>query len=146
MKRWTTKLACGLVCAAVLGCGARPPPDDETRALTEEAVAAARSWLREVDHGEYAAAWEQAAAYLRNAVTLDQWNQSIRAARPPLGEVIERTLQSAEYRSSLPGAPDGHYVIIQFKTRFENKQSAVETVTPMREADGIWRVSGYYIR
>jgi hypothetical protein len=45
----------------------------------------------------------------------------------------------------LPGAPDGEYVVIQFESSFEKKKSAVETVTPMLEKDGKWRVSGYYI-
>jgi hypothetical protein len=47
---------------------------------------------------------------------------------------------------SLPGAPDGEYVVIQFKTAFENKKFAIETVTPMLDGDGKWRVSGYFIR
>jgi hypothetical protein len=36
--------------------------------------------------------------------------------------------------------------VIQFATSFENKKTAVETVTPMRDGDGAWRVSGYFIR
>ncbi len=48
--------------------------------------------------------------------------------------------------SSLPGAPDGAYVVIQYGTSFENRKHAVETVTPMRERNGAWRVSGYFIR
>ena len=48
--------------------------------------------------------------------------------------------------SSIPGAPDGEYVVIQFKTSFENKKSGIETVTPMLDKDGKWRVSGYYIK
>jgi ribosomal protein S17E len=40
----------------------------------------------------------------------------------------------------------GEYVVIQFETSFENKKTAVETVTPMMDKDGIWRVSGYYIK
>jgi len=43
------------------------------------------------------------------------------------------------------GFPDGIYVVIQFKTSFANKQTAVETVTPTLEKDGCWRVFGYYI-
>ncbi|MGH7422575.1 MAG: DUF4019 domain-containing protein [Candidatus Methylomirabilales bacterium] len=46
----------------------------------------------------------------------------------------------------MPGAPDGHYVVIQYETSFEKKASAFETITPMREKDGKWRVAGYYIR
>jgi hypothetical protein len=55
-------------------------------------------------------------------------------------------LKSATYTKSLPGAPDGEYVVIQYDTGFEHKQSAVETVTPMLDKDGKWRVSGYFIR
>lgn len=36
--------------------------------------------------------------------------------------------------------------MIQFKTVFENKKAAIETVTPKLDSDGNWRVSGYYIR
>jgi hypothetical protein len=48
--------------------------------------------------------------------------------------------------TQLPGAPDGQYVIIQYDTTFENKRKAIETITPMFDKDGIWRVSGYYIQ
>jgi hypothetical protein len=44
------------------------------------------------------------------------------------------------------GIPDGQYVVIQFITSFTNKKPAIETVTPMLDSDGIWRVSGYYIK
>jgi hypothetical protein len=45
----------------------------------------------------------------------------------------------------LPGAPEGEYVVIQYETQFEHKAGAIETVTPLREKDGSWRVSGYFI-
>jgi hypothetical protein len=60
--------------------------------------------------------------------------------------MVSRTLKSASYAKSLPGAPDGEYVVIQFDATFEKKQSAIETVTPMKEPDGRWRVSGYFIK
>jgi hypothetical protein len=53
---------------------------------------------------------------------------------------------SAKFARSLPGAPDGEYVVIQFTTSFDGKAVATETVTPMKDPDGHWRVSGYYIR
>jgi hypothetical protein len=46
---------------------------------------------------------------------------------------------------TLPGAPDGEYVVIQYATRFEHKPSIIETVTPMLDKDGSWKVSGYFI-
>jgi hypothetical protein len=36
--------------------------------------------------------------------------------------------------------------VIQFRASFENKKSAVETVTPMKDEDGQWRVSGYFMK
>jgi hypothetical protein len=60
--------------------------------------------------------------------------------------VVSRKVRSREYAEKLPGAPDGKYVVIQFDTAFANKASAVETVTPMLDADGVWRVSGYFVR
>ena len=36
--------------------------------------------------------------------------------------------------------------MIQYTTAFENKDSAVETVTPMLDKDKAWRVSGYYVK
>jgi hypothetical protein len=68
------------------------------------------------------------------------------AYRKPLGQLITRTLKSKTYATSLPGAPDGEYVVIQYATTFENKKSAIETITPMLDEDGKWRVSGYYIK
>ena len=53
---------------------------------------------------------------------------------------------SKTFMTELPGAPDGRYVVIQFDTAFENKASSVETVTPMADPDGAWRVAGYFIK
>jgi hypothetical protein len=48
--------------------------------------------------------------------------------------------------TDLPGAPDGEYVVYQYKTSYKNKKKAIETITPMKEEDGVWKVSGYYIK
>jgi hypothetical protein len=66
--------------------------------------------------------------------------------RKPLGKLISRSIKDATHTTSLPGAPDGEYVVIQFQTSFENKKSAIETITPMMDPDGVWRVSGYFIK
>lgn len=112
----------------------------------ESAVKAAASWLSLVDNGDYDKSWEEAAAYFRNAIPKGQWQQTIAAVRKPLGDVIMREMDSQNSVTSLPGAPDGEYVVIQFKTSFANKKAAIETITPMLEKDGTWRVSGYYIK
>ena len=112
----------------------------------DQAVKVAEAWLDLVDHGEYAKSWQEAAALFRSAITVEQWQQALNAARKPLGELKSRKLKGSKYVTSLPGAPDGEYVVIQFDTSFANKEEAVETVTPMKEEDGVWRVSGYYVK
>jgi len=37
-------------------------------------------------------------------------------------------------------------VIVQFDTAFENKRSAIETVTVMPQKDGQWKIAGYFIK
>jgi hypothetical protein len=112
----------------------------------DAAQAAAESWLKLVDAGDYAGSWDAGAKVFKAAVTKDQWAQAAGAARNPLGKLVSRKLKSREYKTSLPGAPDGKYVIVQYDTVFANKAAAVETVVPMADPDGAWRVSGYFVR
>ena len=112
----------------------------------ESAVKASGTWLALVDDGRYSESWKNAAAYFKKAVPATRWEQMLSAVRKPLGKVLTRKLQSEEYTTSLPGAPDGEYVVVRYETSFANKKSAVETVTPMLEKDGKWRVSGYFIK
>ena len=37
------------------------------------------------------------------------------ASREPLGKILTRKLNSAAYTKTLPGAPDGEYVVIQYE-------------------------------
>jgi hypothetical protein len=113
---------------------------------TDPAVQAAESWLAIVDGADYGRSWTEAAAYFRGAVPREQWEGQIAGVRGPLGAVQSRTVRSATPATTLPGAPDGSYVVIEFETSFANKANAIETVTPMQEQDGTWRVSGYYVR
>jgi len=119
-----------------------------TGGVSHEAVAqkAAERWLSLVDRGDYRGSWDDAAQLFKQAVGAEDWGKAVATVREPLGEVLKRELMSARYATSLPGAPDGEYVVIQYKTRFTNKKSAVETITPMKQRDGSWRVSGYYVR
>lgn len=110
------------------------------------AFKAAEEWLEFVDTGSYAFSWETAASYFQGVIGKEEWAQTVQAVREPLGELISRKIQKATYRTELPGAPDGEYVVIEFESVFENKRQAVETVTPMLDRDGSWKVSGYYIK
>ncbi len=132
----------------VFGCGVgagctspKAPPG-----TVSEATQAAEAWLKLVDDGAYDESWTQAASLFREAMPQAQWRSRMSSLRAPLGALKSREVKSASYTRQLGGAPDGEYVVIQFSATFANKASAVETVTPMKDKDGTWRVSGYYIR
>jgi hypothetical protein len=118
----------------------------EAAAQKSAAQKSAEEWLALIDIGSFAESWKTAAGYFQTAVSQDQWEHTIVAVRKPLGDMVSRKFKSAQYTKSVPGAPDGEYVILQFDTSFANKKEAVETVTPMLDPDGKWKVSGYYIK
>ena len=110
------------------------------------ALSSAETWLSLVDEGKYSDSWNEAAGYFKSAIKEERWQETLQAVRKPLGKVISRQVKSKSYHTSLPGDPDGEYVVIKFETSFGNKKSAIETVTPMMDKDGKWRVSGYFIK
>ncbi len=139
-NRWNILLAATILASLVF-----VPSLHAGDAAEKAALAASAAWLSLVDEGRYPETWDQAAGYFRNALKKDQWVASLKGGRSPLGRLVSRKLKSKIYTNTLPGAPDGEYVVIMYDTKFENKESAVETVTPMLDRDGKWRVAGYYI-
>jgi hypothetical protein len=112
---------------------------------TVPATNAALAWLAVVDAGKYGESWQTAAEYFRDNITQSRWETLLADARGKLGHVQARKATSVQYARDLPKAPPGEYVMIQYTTRFENGLHT-ETVTPMKEKDGSWKVSGYQIK
>ncbi len=110
------------------------------------AVAAAERWLSLIDADDFTESWIQASSLFKSVVSLEQWKASLEAAQVPLGKVVSRKLKSRKYLEELHGAQDGEYVVIEYETSFQRKKNGVETITPMKDADGEWHVSGYFVR
>jgi hypothetical protein len=136
----------GIVVGALAPLVALAAPTLAQDETIEEAKTAARAWLLLQDHHDFDTSWKTAGEPLRAAVTQKEWTAKWSVTLGPLGSVGSRGLRSAEYMTTLPGSPKGEYVVLKFDTAFANKQSAVETVVLRKEPDGLWRVSGYYIR
>lgn len=113
---------------------------------TAGAMAAAESWLRTVDAGRYGQSWDDAAQVFREALAREKWEPMVESVRAQTGILVLRKMRSALYTRELPNAPAGEYVVIQYDSRFERIPHAVETVTPMKDPDGTWRVAGYYVK
>ena len=133
------------IAAAALVLVAFPTSAAESDSVAQ-AQLAAKDWLGLTDSGKYGQSWDDAASFFKAAIARADWEKAVKSVRSPLGAVKVRKVKSATFTRTLPGAPDGEYVVIQFESRFENKVAAIETVTPMHDKDGTWRVSGYFIK
>lgn len=121
---------------------ARPAPD----AASDKAGAdAARAWAELLDERRWGESWTQSGGMFRSALTQKGWAATIEPLRRQLGSVSSRSLRSVSNATSLPGAPDGDYKIVQFTTDFANLRGATETVVLAREGSA-WKVTGYFIR
>lgn len=117
-----------------------------TEAKVAIAEESAQKWLNLIDRSKYTDSWSKAAQYFQNNITQEEWVRTLQGVRQPLGAILSRNIESRQYTTTLPGSPDGEYVVIQYHTSFANKQSAVETVTPMLDKDGNWKIAGYFIK
>ena len=128
------------------GTGAEPPLSNSAAALKELAAqATAEKWLGLLDRAEYAKAWDECAQLFRDRVTRQQWVESLPITRAPLGAAKARKVEVAAYKTSMPGAPEGQYVTVRFRSTFENKDNVEELITLVLE-DNVWRPTGYVIR
>ena len=126
-----------------------PTPGDDSSQSTAPALTAMQTWLREIDHDQYAQSWTDASDSFQKAVTSDQWTAALNSVRTPLGKCSGRSVASALHQMEVPGPTGpikGDFVVAQFNTSFANLAYAVETVCFEKAADGTWKASGYYIK
>ncbi len=139
-------LALALLSAGGLASPATQMADRPTGASqTSAALTANRQFLILVDGANYGEAWRESSPMVQRAVTEEKFTQATAAVRDPLGAVENRKLTSVVSQTTLPGAPDGHYVIAEYSTTFAHKKDAVETIVSAESEGGDWQVAGYHI-
>ncbi len=137
------KFVAGFSLALILVVGAVQAGEEED---ISQAVAAAESWLAIVDAGSFAESWDGAATTFQTGISKAQWLQAVGKVRTPIGAVRSRMLMKGNDAPRVAKLAGGDAVVIQFATAFDKLAPTIETVTPFREPDGSWKVSGYYIR
>ncbi len=137
MIRLVTLAAATCLCAPFL-IGQQPPSTDAAKRSAEE-------WLALMDASKYGETYDAAASAFKSAVTRDNWIASAKSVRDQTGALKSRKLRSAEYSESLPNAPAGKYVVIQYDAD-SVAGPVIETVVPMLDTGGTWKVSGYFVK
>lgn len=137
--RWLVAAACLLVNTLAFAAEGQPAGSPE------ESIAAAQSWLKLIDDGEYAESWKAACEKFRLSMTQARWVAGMRKMREPLGYVTSRELAEAKFATEAPRSPPGEYWIVSFKTSFVGAP-ANEVVVLARDSDAAWRVWNFSIR
>lgn len=115
-------------------------------ARTSGVQKAARDWLALVDRGDAEASYAGMSKLFKDSISQGSWSISLNQSRVPLGQLVERSMLSTQFSTTMPNAPDGDYALVIFRTAFAKKSDVHETVTLSRESDGAWRVVGYMTR
>lgn len=103
---------------------------------------AARAWLALVDDGKYDEAYEARCDLWQSKVTAENSRKELETLRKDRGAGVSRNQTMAQKANSLPGLPDGDYIILMFQTQFA-KGSGSETMVISNE--GEWKVFTYAI-
>lgn len=90
--------------------------------------------------GDYRRAWEKAAPYFRNDISLEEWVSRMEKIRRPLGKAVDCRQLSHTFLT-----PMSRFEQKLIKT-FDSQQSATETVVCALQSDGEWRVEKYDIQ
>jgi hypothetical protein len=153
LVRW---LAAALLAASLSSTQLRaqqgpPPPAGAQQGEdphTADELAAQRQALGFVgylDQGRFADSYAYTSMLIRTQLDRDAFSTQIQKTRAGTGALQSRELIDAGYSTTVPGAPEGQYVILHYHASFANRPDAVETVT-LAFAKGYWRVAGYYIK
>lgn len=149
-------LAMSLIIAAVMiapmllssSADATQSPDTASSSVSVPDAASASdalAWVALVDDQEWDESWQAAASIFKTQVTEQQWAAAVKLVRSPLGAVSGRTLKGVSKTTTLPGAPDGEYELLEFQSSFAQRKEAVETIILARQGTD-WKVAGYFIR
>ena len=122
-------------------------PDAEPDARSQTVLASdaakervARDWLAKVDAGDWDAAHAAGSSRFRETLNLVTFRSATGAVREPLGDVVSREAISFSDINQ-----DGNdYVIVRFRTLFENGTQIVEQVA-LEQDDGALKVTGYFL-
>jgi hypothetical protein len=124
-----------LACACATNQGGRsiPPEVESTIGTIGDESAAER----------YEKVYEDAAELFRQDATLEQSVATFKTLRSKLGQVENRTLQSATEQQNSGGPLKGRAYIVTYRTKFQNAE-AMENFT-LVERDGRWLLARYLV-
>jgi len=149
VKKYFLILACLAMAGIFTACCSKNEVTGAPKGLNiKEARSASLEWLGKLDKNWYVQSYDELAAYSKERITSAQWQADMATYRKPLGSVESRKEIYAFYEPEFPNAPKSEYMVIQYGTLFSAapKSVVVEAITLMKQEDGSWKVSGYFMK
>lgn len=111
-----------------------------------EATQSAERFLQLVDNQAFEQSWQASAKLLQEKVPNEEWIKKLTSLHQWVGKVVERKQVDTRYTTEAKDSPDGEYILINYESNFQKKQSAKEQILVMLEDDHLWRVAGYFVQ
>ncbi len=113
-------------------------------------LAAAQTWLGEIDGGNADQAWNEAGSFLQGAVPADKWKADLADQRQKWGNLVSRTLTGLRFHDHFRTADgkeiDSDLVEASFDTAFDSQANVKEQVVFEKAGDDKWQAFGYDAR
>lgn len=140
-RTWKNALA-AVALAFALGHAAAQEPD------ATQLLRGGLQVIQMVDQNRIGEIWDGAAPVAQKRVARADFIQQVAQARAPLGAPQQRQW-AAIHRQAVAGGDAelaGQYVNVEYETRFSGGRTVREMATFQLGPDGVWRVSGYFLR
>src|SRR5262245_48089018 len=119
------------------------PTADERQAKIDAATRAAEAWLKLLDTGDGARAWDEGAAQLHRAIPRADLIRMQRDLAQKAGKLQARSFVRRRYPANLRGSPESECVGIEYQAKYENDTAVSELIYVVLAPDGRWRVASY---
>jgi len=107
-----------------------------------EAASAGHFWLDEIDSGRYEQSYNDGGPALHDKMPQETWVKILKTERPPMGKVLSRQeIIRTRHADGIEGV-QGDFVVIGYRTNFQNRSDELEYVVLKHEFGG-WRGVGY---
>jgi len=137
-----------LLTGALLWCRLAPSTAQEVEA--SDMVRGGMQAIQMIDRGQAGELWDGATAATRKRVSRADFISGVASSRLSLGGPQIRTWVAVNRQVLANADADtaGHYVTIEYETRFSSKPGATrrEVVRFHLDPDRLWRFSGYVLR
>ncbi len=110
----------------------------------KESLNTSKNFVELLDQENFGSSWTNASTYFKMTIDQSSWQEAMTKLRKPLGKLINREIADQRTSKNPENLPKGDYMVVFYRSSFQNKKQAYELVTLFKE-DGEWKVLTYQV-